>query len=427
MIEKLLRLTASEIEARLATVADAFRLSDEDRTHFGAYADIALQAEEVLPQLDILFSESVQGFTSASLAESGRREAVSWVLVLPYEAFRDEERASRDVRVPPLVENLIARHYPATITVKDSVATLYAQSAEAAEKLEALLNLPATPSLNSAKLELLEIEEPEIHISRIEQALEKIRAGELYQVNLARRFIFAAQGTPLELFSSLGSPAAAPFSAALNSTDVGIISTSPELFLDLDPSGRIKTRPIKGTRPRSSDPEEDKRYRSDLDADEKERAELAMVIDIERNDRGKLAKTGSVVMSKPPQVVTYPTVHHREAEVTAQLKTGVTLSEVLRVMMPSGSVTGAPKISAMDCIAQTEAYRRGLYTGALGYLSASGRLRLSIAIRTLTLRDGRAHYFAGGGIVADSQPEMEVQETLWKAAQLGANLELSPK
>jgi anthranilate/para-aminobenzoate synthase component I len=247
-----------------------------------------------------------------------------------------------------------------------------------------------------------------------------IAAGELYQVNLARRFTFRVRGHAIEVLAALGPAARAPFAAALGFEDLSVVSCSPELFLDLDASGVLVTRPIKGTRPRGATPEEDARLRLELDSSEKERAELAMVIDVERSDFGRVAVAGSVHLSELPHVVAHPTVLHREATVRAQLRPGVTREDLLRFTLPSGSVTGAPKVRAMEVIANLEAERRGLYTGALGTLGHDGSLRLSMAIRTLTIAGDVGHYFSGGGIVADSSPEAEVEETLWKARQLGA-------
>jgi anthranilate/para-aminobenzoate synthase component I len=159
-----------------------------------------------------------------------------------------------------------------------------------------------------------------------------------------------------------------------------------------------------------------------LDADPKERAELAMVIDVERNDLGRIAVPGSVELIGRPRVITRGTVHHREATLRARLRPGLGRADLVRAMLPSGSVTGAPKVRAMEVIAALEAERRGLYTGALGAVFGDGTLRLSMAIRTLTVRDGEGHYFAGGGIVADSDPVRELEETRWKALQLGVAL-----
>lgn len=258
----------------------------------------------------------------------------------------------------------------------------------------------------------------DMHQERVRRALEAIARGELYQVNLARRFEFSVRGNALSILHALGEMARAPYSMAIDLGGVEVISTSPELFLDYSIDGSVVTRPIKGTRPRGADEAEDERLRDELEASEKERAELAMVVDIERNDLGRIAAPGTVELSVAPHVVSHPTVHHREAEVRARLALGTDREKLIRTMMPSGSVTGAPKVSAMDLIASLEKERRGLYTGALGYTTRSGGLRLSMAIRVLTVRDGEAHYYAGGGIVADSDPAQELSETVWKAEQL---------
>jgi anthranilate/para-aminobenzoate synthase component I len=157
-----------------------------------------------------------------------------------------------------------------------------------------------------------------------------------------------------------------------------------------------------------------------LEASEKERAELTMVLDVERNDLGRIAAPGSVRMVEPPRVTTHPTLHHRSATLEAQLLPGTTLSRVLEALLPSGSVTGAPKRRAMEVISCLEPHRRGLYTGAFGMVAHDGGVTLAMAIRTLTVRNETGHYFSGGGIVADSDPDAEVLETDWKALQLFA-------
>ncbi|MET0795416.1 MAG: anthranilate synthase component I family protein, partial [Polyangiaceae bacterium] len=263
-----------------------------------------------------------------------------------------------------------------------------------------------------------EFEAPELHRQRIRRALEHIRAGDLYQVNLARRFELGVRGTALDLLERLQQRGRPPYSAAFQWDDLSVASISPELFLDLDTSGLLLTSPIKGTRPRGESAARDRELASELEADPKERAELTMVLDVERNDLARLAQPGTVQLAVPPHVEPHATVLHRVATLRAQLRPGVTRSQVLERMLPSGSVTGAPKVRAMDLIAELEAERRGLYTGAFGYLAHDGSLELGMAIRTLTARQGQGHYWAGGGIVADSDPEREVQETLWKAEAL---------
>jgi anthranilate/para-aminobenzoate synthase component I len=275
------------------------------------------------------------------------------------------------------------------------------------------------PVLGPARMRLKSPPEPgSHHAKRIRLALDLIRRGDLYQVNLARRFELQVEGHPFDLLASLGARGRFPYAVALRLAGLDLVGTSPELFLRLEPNGQLSTTPIKGTRPRGDDPDSDRRNMRELEESEKERAELTMVLDVERNDLGRLAVPGSVRLVAPPRVTTHPTLHHRGATLQAQLRPGWTHGDVLRAMLPSGSVTGAPKRRAMEVIASLEPHRRGLYTGALGMVAYDGGMTLGMAIRTLTVENGTGHYFAGGGIVADSDPEAEVLETDWKGLQL---------
>ncbi len=361
--------------------------------------------------------------------EPNTSDAPRWFGLLPYEAFRGLERRSVvDTRARPLLDHVLWYRYSAValfdaaggrVEGDDPVAVEWLRAALAQRRAGLTTERPALPT--PVQLSLREpLEAPELHERRISQALTQIAAGNLYQVNLARRFEFHVDGHPVEILRVLGHAARTTFASAGAFEELSWVSASPELFLSLDAEGRLVTRPIKGTRPRGAGPEEDARLRRELDDSEKERAELAMVIDVERNDLGRISKTGTVQLTTHPHVVTHATIHHREATVTSRLREGVSRGELLRATLPSGSVTGAPKIRAMELIAELEAERRGLYTGALGWLGHDGSLRLSMAIRVLTIRGGRGHYFAGGGIVADSDPAAEVEETLWKARQLAA-------
>ncbi len=258
------------------------------------------------------------------------------------------------------------------------------------------------------------------HAERVRLALGRIAAGEIYQVNLARRFELALEGPTLELFAALERAAPAPYGLALALGDLGCVGGSPELCLRTTSGGRVLTAPIKGTRPRGVDAVSDAALVAALEQDPKERAELVMVVDLERNDLGRVALPGSVCVLGPARVVTHPTVHHRVAVVTARLRPGLSRADLLAAMLPSGSVTGAPKVRAMELVAELEAHRRGLYTGAYGVLRRDGTLLLAMAIRTLVRSGEEGHYFAGGGIVADSEPGQELMETAWKSRQLGA-------
>jgi anthranilate/para-aminobenzoate synthase component I len=260
------------------------------------------------------------------------------------------------------------------------------------------------------------------HLQRVSRALELIRQGDIYQVNLARRFRLRFEGHSVDLLERLGRLTGAPFSALLGLGEVEMVSSSPELFIEMRPDGGVVTSPIKGTRARGSDARKDGELAEELERDPKERAELVMVIDVERNDLGKVCRPGSVRLLHPPRVETFATLHHRLASIGGELRPEVTRGQLLAAMLPSGSVTGAPKIRAMEVIAELEAHRRGLYTGAFGAVAHDGGMRLAMAIRTLTLRGAEAHYFSGGGIVADSDPRREVLETEWKASHIRALL-----
>jgi len=285
----------------------------------------------------------------------------------------------------------------------------------------ALADRLSAPGSSPGKVELAALgafEDPELHRVRIRRALEHIRAGDLYQVNLARRFDLSVRGSALDVLTRLLERGRPPYTAAFAWGPLDVIAVSPELFIKTNVSGSILTSPIKGTRPRGTNAERNAELALELDSDPKERAELTMVLDVERNDLARLAQTGTVKLAVPPHVEAHGTVLHRVATIQAELRPELTRQEILEHMLPSGSVTGAPKVSAMDLIAELEAARRGLYTGAFGYLAHDGSLELGMVIRTLTVRDGQGHYFAGGGIVADSDPDREVQETLWKAEAL---------
>ena len=349
-------------------------------------------------------------------------EIPRWIGLLPYETRRALERSVRpDARPEPELVSPLWHRYPAVVKITNQVSVIGEDARvvhELGECVERGLRRAKRPP-DPPSVRLRERPEPgSAHAERIRRALEFVRAGEIYQVNLARRFELTVAGSALELLATLGSRGLPPHALALDWSELGVAMASPELFLLLDGEGRVATRPIKGTRPRSDDPALDRELALALDRDPKERAELAMVIDVERNDLGRLAEPGSVRLAEPPSVETHAEVHHRAATVTAKLRSGVSRGELLLATLPSGSVTGAPKIRAMELIAELEPARRGLYTGAAGFVRQDGGVELGMAIRTVSFRDGRGAYYAGGGIVADSDPEREVTETLWKARRL---------
>jgi anthranilate/para-aminobenzoate synthase component I len=356
-----------------------------------------------------------------------------WIGVLPYECARGLERRSwtrtPDDRPPPHVAAPIWRRYGAVIEVDPSRGFVRVVGDDA-RRVASLARDAARPfdrrpaAVRFARLD--DDDPPPAHVERIRRAQELIAAGDLYQVNLARRLRFAFQGAAFDLHAALARSAPAPFGACLDLGEVTVVASSPELFLATGPRGQVRTAPIKGTRPRGLDAESDRRLARELDENPKERAELTMILDVERNDLGRVARPGSVRLLRAPAVETHRTVHHRVGVLGARLDPRRTQLDLLRAMFPSGSVTGAPKVRAMEVIAKLEPARRGLYTGTFGSVAYDGSLTLAMAIRVLTIRKQEAHYFAGGGIVADSDPAAELEETRWKGAQLEHLLESWP-
>jgi anthranilate/para-aminobenzoate synthase component I len=354
------------------------------------------------------------------LRERGGAEFPRWFGLVPYEARRTLERRARDERPePPLVVPLW-RRYDAVVQITNEVRVLGVTSqAKSALEQKLLRGLRAALPRRPVRLSLRgPVERGSVHAERVRRALELIARGEVYEVNLARSFELRVEGTTYDVFDALTAEGRPPYSAVFAWPELGVVAASPELCLSLDTRNVARTKPIKGTRPRHADPARDRALAEELDGDPKERAELAMVIDVERSDLGRIARPGSVHLAVPPHVESHPTVHHRVATVEATLRPGVSRTALFEAMLPSGSVTGAPKIRAMEVIAELEATRRGLYTGAFGVIGHDGSLELGMAIRVLTVSGGVGRYFSGGGIVADSDPGREVEETLWKAAAL---------
>lgn len=244
-----------------------------------------------------------------------------------------------------------------------------------------------------------------------------IRDGDCYQVNLAQRFATQATGDPWLAYQALRIINPAPFSAYLSTPYVHVLSASPERFLKVE-DGRVETRPIKGTRRRAGHPRLDAEIAEALRASEKDRAENVMIVDLLRNDLSKTCAPGSVKVPKLFDVESFATVHHLVSTVTGVLRPGCDALDLLRGCFPGGSITGAPKLRAMQIIEELEPHRRGVYCGAIGYIGFDGNMDLNIAIRTLVYSHGTVRCWAGGGIVADSRAEDEYQETFDKAAAM---------
>ncbi len=252
----------------------------------------------------------------------------------------------------------------------------------------------------------------EAYLGAVHRILAAIGAGDVFQVNLARQLLGRWDGDVVALYRALRAVSPAPFGAALPTQ--GIASISPESFLAVD-GGAVTTRPVKGTRRRDRDPSLDAALADDLATSAKDRAENVMVVDMERNDLGRISRPGSVRVTELTRVEAHPTVWHLVSTVRGRLRGDVGYGDLLRATFPCGSITGAPKVAAMRLISELEPTPRGWYCGAVGYLG-DGRASLSVAIRTATLDGGVVRYGAGGGVVADSDPDAEHAESLDKAA-----------
>ncbi|MGL5207435.1 MAG: aminodeoxychorismate synthase component I [Acidaminococcaceae bacterium] len=259
------------------------------------------------------------------------------------------------------------------------------------------------------------------YLSAVQKIREYIRAGDIYQANFTQRFSCPYHGNPLSLYETLRSLNPAPFAAFLDTGECVIASSSPERLAKVR-NGVIETRPIKGTIARGKTAEEDEKQSLTLLNSEKDRSELLMIVDLERNDLSKVAQKGTVRVEKLFAIETYATVHHFVAVVTASVSPECDLIDCVRAIFPGGSITGAPKIRAMEIIDELEPTQRNVYTGAIGYLGFDGSMDLNIAIRTILIKDNKAYFQAGGGIVWDSVPESEYQESLLKGHILGEAL-----
>jgi para-aminobenzoate synthetase component 1 len=242
-----------------------------------------------------------------------------------------------------------------------------------------------------------------------------IAAGDVYQVNLSQRFETRMTAPPLDVYGRLRAVQRVPFGGYVDLGSEHLLSNSPELFLRRR-DARVITCPIKGTRPRATGAAADHAFSAELRRDSKERAEHVMIVDLERNDLGRVCRTGSVRVERLADCVPFDTVHHLVSTVAGTLRPAVTAGDLLRATFPSGSITGAPKIRAMEIIDELERAPRGFYTGALGWIDASGDCDLNVTIRTAIARGDTLAYHAGGGIVADSCATRERDELYLKAA-----------
>jgi anthranilate synthase component I len=349
-----------------------------------------------------------------------------WFVFLSYEVAQEIERILRmpATDLPYSAFALRVEHLVVHDHAGDSVFAI-SQNGDAAtharliELLAAAARNPVPEPDENPRVDRWVEESPELFLERVKRAQEHIAAGDVYQANLSRpwRLRLRSEQDRRLVYPALRRANPAPFAASVHFGGMSILSSSPERLLEVQ--GRcISTRPIAGTRPRTGDLDQDRRDTAELIAHPKERAEHVMLIDLERNDVGRVCEAGSVRVDEYMVTETYAHVHHIVSNVRGTLRADASAVDALRALFPGGTITGCPKIRCMQIIAALEGEGRGAYTGSLGWLGTDGDADFNILIRTLTMRDQRIELRAGAGIVADSVPERELEETRAKARGL---------
>jgi len=298
---------------------------------------------------------------------------------------------------------------------------------EACRRVDALVAQLQQPDVDLHVTDLVDADPDELQVqsdfprekfeAAVERCLEYIRAGDIFQVVLSQRMQTTITASPLEIYRTLRVVNPSPYMFYLRTPSVTLVGSSPEIMVQVQ-NGVVVTRPLAGTRPRGATPEEDRRLAEELLADPKERAEHVMLVDLGRNDIGRVAKFGSVELSDVMTIERYSHVMHITSNVRGQLEEGRTAFDALRACLPVGTVSGAPKVRAMEIIDELEPHRRGPYAGAVGYIDFNGNMDTCIVLRTLVIQGNQAYVQAGAGLVADSVPANEYQETMNKARGL---------
>jgi para-aminobenzoate synthetase component 1 len=356
------------------------------------------------------------------------RHGTAWLIStgLPDQAVGREHRARQ--RMSQVRERLVSRLGGGTAGPRGSgAARQRGRGAEIPDRSSVVTSKSSPPA---PSYPALEVEGGDViglrstftrrgYLDAVARVREYIVAGDIFQANLSQRFQTRLPVPPFQLYRQLRHRNPAPFSAYLDLGELQVLSASPERFLRLDQERReVETRPIKGTRPRGLGPMHDAALGRALAESEKDRAENVMIVDLLRNDLSRVCRPGTVRVPELFALEHHPTVHHLVSTVVGELESAADAIDLLRATFPGGSITGAPKVRAMEIIAELEPTQRGVYCGSIGYVSASGAMDTSIVIRTYLALRGQVYFQAGGGIVADSDPELEYRETLDKARGL---------
>lgn len=332
--------------------------------------------------------------------------------------------AEDDVNIPDLHLGfyngaIIYDHQTRKTYITDSEVNAGAEERVSLIEKEIMTGTPATLEIihhNQKPLLETNMSKP-YYLGAIKKIKDYIRAGDIYQVNMTQRFTTELKDQPVCLYKKLREINPAPFSAYLDYGGYQILSSSPERFIQKR-KDQLETRPIKGTRPRGVNGPEDEKMKAELKASEKDKAELLMIVDLERNDFSRVARTGTVKVPELFTIEAYPTVFHLVSTVTCEVEDEFSPIDCIEASFPGGSITGAPKIRAMEIIDELEPTQRNIYTGSIGYIDFNGDMDLNIVIRTMVAKEEKVYFQVGGGIVWDSDPEMEYQESLDKAKAL---------
>ena len=393
--------------------SDSLQLTTDGRVLLDG---IETESHDFLKQLDRVWRQAATHHTSVDndIPFSG-----GWFLYLGYELAEQIEPRLKLPLAGNTLPTAVATRIPAAI-INDHVAQqtiLVAETAELLAELELILETPAvTPQTDAIPVVTMQADLPEAYLKQVARVKHYIVEGDVFQVNLSR----AWQGqrprnlNPADLYARLCQTNPAPFAGLAMFPEGSIISSSPERLLRVK-AGWAETRPIAGTRPRSTLEKDDLAYKTELIGHPKERAEHIMLIDLERNDLGRVCKPGSVEVNEMMVLESYAHVHHIVSNVRGELRDGVTPGQAIRAVFPGGTITGCPKERCMAIIAELERTARGAYTGSMGYLNHNGDMDLNILIRTISMNSDTISFRAGAGLVADSIAEMELEETCHKA------------
>jgi len=372
----------------------------------------------------------------AARREAGGSAETGLLVILSYDFLAPGLRpAGGGAGLPTIsvlaVDRSLRFHRPghALLSIRGPLGRAAADAGPTAERVQGLLEAAAGPTLPGATCQgRPQTSLPrEAYLRAVERVRRHIALGDIYQANLCQQFSVGYRGDPLALSGRLGRKLPAPCAAYVETAGFALVSASPEIFLRADPAGNIETVPIKGTRPRGATPELDRAAASELSASPKDRAELLMIVDLERNDLGRVCRTGSIRVADLAELRSYTSVHHLVARVLGRLRPATGVRRLIQASFPGGSITGAPKIRAMEILDTLEPVGRNFFTGSLFWLGDDGSLDSSILIRSLVFTGERVMLGAGGGVVADSDPVQEWEESNHKARALTEALGFDPQ